>query len=179
MLSSCSRGTTDLLIGGDRPCSGVWTRTRRSRKKQETEVWWKCFFRASPSHKPQQLSSTAPGMCRKGCSPDRCRGEKHSEVWVAAPTRASWLHKKESLIHKDARNQLNSFPPTNLTRPNLLLPLTTLPLEFHLHFGIYQNWVGQTVCQHATFILPGLWDRGQLSVPYSATQSPLSCYALH
>lgn len=49
MLSSCSRGTTDLLIGGDRPCSGVWTRTRRRRKTQETEVWWKCFFRASPS----------------------------------------------------------------------------------------------------------------------------------
>lgn len=141
---------------------------KKQKKMQATEVWWKCFFRASPSHKPQQLSSTAPGMCRKGCSLTAAEVRSTLEVWVAAPAQASLTHthiKKPYLWRCEKSTQqlslLQTYPPP--------LTLNTLPLCFHLHLGISQNWVGQTVCQCATFILPGLWDRGQISLPYTAT----------
>ena len=71
------------------------------------------------------------------------------------------------LICGDARNLLNSFPSIKpVPPPPLALP--TLPLWFHLHFGICQNWVSQTVCQRATFILPGLYGIGAKSPSHAA-----------
>lgn len=67
---------------------------------------------------------------QEGLLPDHCRGEKHAEVRVAAPTRASWFisrhlnKQKKNLICEDARTHLNSFPSTKHFTP---LPLTTLP----------------------------------------------------
>lgn len=62
------------------------------------EVCWKCFFGASPSHKPQQLSSTAHRNAQEGQLPDHRRGERHAEVRLEAPTPARWL------IHKQKRD---------------------------------------------------------------------------
>lgn len=57
-------------------------------KTSAIEVCWKCFSEASPSHKPQQLSSTARGMCRKGSS--------LTAAEVRSTLRSGWQHQHES-----------------------------------------------------------------------------------
>lgn len=57
------------------------------RSINSTAAEWKCILRASPSHKPQQLSSTAPGMCRKGCS--------LTTAEVRSSLRSGWQHQHE------------------------------------------------------------------------------------
>lgn len=149
---------------GNQSHSYFWTRFLRELK--QLKVWWKCFFRASPSHKPQQLSSTAPGMCRKGCSVTTAEVRSTPRSGRQHQDQLADFHTELKIILSTKRckksNQLLKTCP-------LPLPLTALPLWFHLHFRIYLNWVSQNVCQHATFILPGLWFRGQISIPYSAT----------
>lgn len=87
-------------------------------EKWNLKVWWKCFLGASPSHKPQQLSSTAPGMFRKGSS--------LTTTEVRSTLRSGWQHqhepadlktKKTSSIYQDARHQLNSFHLYKTVRP--------------------------------------------------------------
>lgn len=135
-----------------------------------TEVWCKSCSGASPSHKPQQLSSTAPGMCRKGCSLTARRGERHSRgpggsaASAGQLTHASLRNIPPYLLRRGAIDSA-ALPPQ--TRPPSLSPLC--PFGFIYIFGIYQNWVSQTVCQQAAFDLTRALGRGQISVPHSAT----------
>lgn len=87
-------------------------------KTSATEVCWKCFFWASPSHKPQQLSSTALGMCRKGSS--------QTAAEVRSTLRCGWQHQHRPAdsnvdIKKNksmrTRNELISFFPTEWPDP--------------------------------------------------------------
>lgn len=94
-----------------------------------SEPWWfrKCFWKASPSHKPQQLSSTAPGMCRKGCS--------LTAAEVRNTLRSGWQPRHESADSNIAVKrpyQPNGFPLVSfIERTSTKLGQT----NSHFHFG--------------------------------------------
>lgn len=89
---------------------------------------WKCFSGAPPSHKPQQLSSTAHRNVQEGQRHDRRRGEKRSEVWVAAatPTLAldsNFYRHRQAHLYMDKRP---CSPPAHRCAPLVCLAIWNL-----------------------------------------------------
>lgn len=136
MQADCIPPQTDL---GSRVSSPTLTKKKKNNKnlKKRWKFCWKCFSGAPPSHKPQQLSSTAPRNVQEGQRHDRRRGEKRSEVWVAtgstnadAGLRLLRASKSTSIYGQSGRAPLQ---------------LGSVPLWFASQFGIYQK-LGQPSC---------------------------------
>lgn len=112
--------------------------------------------------------------------PQECSGRaapwplpRWEALWgLGAPTRARLTLEKGKTTLSMKMQEINSTASSSTERFTPL-PLTTLPLWFHLHFGIYQNWVSQTVCQRATFMLPGTVGQQPNLHPIQCNLGPL------
>lgn len=121
------------LHTADRP--GVPCLQPNSDKKKKKKAWKSDGSSAGsvspgapPSPKPQQLSSTAPRNVQEGLRHDRRRGEKRSEVWVAAATPTLTLESNfymhwKAHLYKDKRPR---SPPAHRCAPLVCLAIWNL-----------------------------------------------------